>query len=165
MNPAANRLWEQLSTVLEKLPSEQDKKDICASIMEVENISENIRLINTNFALVARTFLRSPGGDQQSVPRVLHLVCGGCTAAGTAAAGAFLKHEWQRQLLKFYEDERKSLKRDSLVVVLRFTGEKAESSKPEIVQACFFHPSQPAVFYRLNEKNRLAKEGVKPYPS
>lgn len=102
-------------------------------------------------AIVVRTFLRE--GDQANVPR---FVCGGCTAAGTAATGVFLKYQW-RSLLKLYEDKSKLLDQDSLAIVLEFTGAKVESAKPKIVRACFFNASD-CVFFQRNEVGELIKE-------
>lgn len=49
-------------------------------------------------------------------------VCAGRTAPGTAVAGYFLAYRW-KELLQLYEDSKKELERDSLVVVIRHTAD------------------------------------------
>jgi predicted nucleotide-binding protein len=85
-----------------------------------------------NYAILVRTFLRSSG------PAVLRFVCGGIEGPGTAVAGVYLKNHW-RELLSYYLNFSKDLEQDSLAVLLRFWGQKAESARPEVVGLSFFN--------------------------
>jgi hypothetical protein len=89
-----------------------------------------------NFAILVRTFLRGGGGQP-----ILRFVCGGVEAAGTAAAGVYLKNHW-KALLEYYEEFGKDLERDSLAVILQFWGRKAESARPEAIRLGFFRPGR-----------------------
>ncbi|MFI5387490.1 MAG: TIR domain-containing protein [Fimbriimonadales bacterium] len=100
-----------------------------------------------NFAILVRTFLRGGGG--QPIPR---FVCGGIEAAGTAAAGVYLKNHW-KELLKYYEEFGKDLEQDSLAVILQFWGRKAESARPEVIRLSFFQPGD-CEFYFYDHKTK-----------
>ena len=106
-----------------------------------------------NNAILVRTFLRGGGG--QPIPR---FVCGGIEAAGTAAAGVYLKNHW-RDLLKYYEEFGKDLEQDSLAVILQFWGRKAESARPEAIRLSFFQPGRADFhFYNLSTKSWKPEE-------
>jgi len=118
-----------------------DEERFTASTHAVEERS------HPNFAIVVRTFLRGGGG--QPIPR---FVCGGIEAAGTAAAGVYLKNHW-KELLTYYEEFGKDLEGDSLAVILQFWGRKAESARPEVIRLSFFQPGD-CEFYFYDHKTK-----------
>jgi len=113
------------------------------------NVNSYPERADLNYAILVRTFLRRGGG--QPIPR---FVCAGIEAAGTAAAGVYLKNHWE-DLLKYYEEFGKDLEQDSLAVILQFWGQKAQSARPEVIRLSFFQPGYSEFhFYDLSPKSK-----------
>jgi hypothetical protein len=133
-------------------PSGDENRPETSSLIMFNGYSYHERA-DLNYAILVRTFLR--GGGSQPIPR---FVCAGIEAAGTAAAGVYLKNHW-RDLLKYYEEFGKDLEQDSLAVILQFWGQKAESARPEAIRLSFFQPGHSEFhFYDFSTKGWKPEE-------